>query len=593
MKKLFFFAAALSASVSVNAQFAKFNLIADTLETEYTICTAGTVLATTDAFEASVAFDDSYRTEMLKHEGYGWWEIDGENINAYADTLVLRGRTNPLNANGGKPADTSTPPAAGTVYQVVAKEDGYLYIFHKASSIKQYMVEEDGTPIGYHFGMVTTDVDGYFGEAGAPKVIEYTIAGNNEMGQITDGRKIMIVEDYAKQWGDSTIGEMDYRHDGLSVIGVPCRKGSTYWFHATSSKMAALGVAYYPEDKDIYAVNEDGTKVKIYTEAKPIPVQVLVEVDSACKDMGTVSGSGTYVLGNTITIKATPKAGYRFVEWSDGNKEATRVIRLTSDTTLYATFDEGIYPCGNDLYWNYKDNVLRLFGSGAMDITNYAEERWAQYINEIYTISLPEQLTTICDYAFTNAKHLAAITIPAEVVSIGESAFEDCRLMDSVVFAGNKVQEIGAWAFYNCHNLSQITIPEGVTSIGNGAFYGCAYLKDLVLPSTLEDISDNGFALCAQLRQMTVNAVEPPAVDSKTFENVNRAIPVHVPNGSGKKYRAAAVWQEFNIVDESEPTGNLSTSADEANGLRKFVRDGQVLIIRGNEVYTVLGETIQ
>ena len=593
MKKLFFFAAALSASVSVNAQFAKFNLIAGTYEAERTPRSAGTVLATTDAFEASVAFDDSYWTVELKMDGYGWWEIDGENINAYADTLGLQGSADPKTANGGHPAYASTPPTSGAVYQVVAKADGYLYIFHKASPHKAYMVEENGIPIGYHFGMVTMDVDGYFGEAGVPKVIEYTIYGDNELGQITDGRLIMDAVDYIKQEGDTTIGTRDYTRNGLGVIGVPCYKDSTYWFHADGSKMTSLGVAYYPEDKDIYAVHEDGTKVKIYTGQESTPVQVLVEVDAACKDMGTVSVEGSFYQNRLVTLTATPNEGYHFVKWSDGNKEATRVIRLTSDTTLYATFDEGIYQCGSDLYWDYKDNVLRLFGSGAMDITNYAEERWAQYINEIYAISLPEQLTSICDYAFTNAKHLAAITIPAEVVSIGESAFEDCRLMDSVVFAGNNVQEIGAWAFYNCHNLSQITIPEGVTSIGNGAFYGCAYLKDLVLPSTLEDISDNGFALCAQLRQMTVNAVEPPAVDSKTFENVNRAIPVHVPNGSGKKYRAAAVWQEFNIVDESEPTGNLNISADEANGLRKVVRDGQVLIVRGDEVYTVLGETIQ
>lgn len=591
MKKLFFFAAALLASVSVNAQFAKFDGIA-AAESEAEAKTAGTVLATTNAFEASVAFDDYYKTVNLKHEGYGWWEIDGANLNAAADTLGLQGANNPKDADGNNPANACTTPYAGAVYQVVAKADGYLYIFHKASSNKQYMVEENGIPIGYHFGMVTTDVAGYFGEAGATKVIEYTIEGNNELGQITDGRQIMYAVDYIKQEGDTTIGTRDYTRNGLGVIGVPCRKGSTYWFHATASRMTALGVAFYPMDKDIYAVNEDGTKVKIYTGEDLIPVQVLVDVESACRDMGTVSIKGAFYKNNYVTLTATPNDGYRFVEWSDGNKEATRVIRLTSDTTLYATFEEGIYQCGSDLYWNYKDNVLRLFGSGAMDITNYAEERWAQYINEIYAISLPAQLTSICDYAFTNAKHLAAITIPAEVVSIGESAFEDCRLMDSVVFAGNKVLSIGDWAFYNCHNISQITIPEGVTSIGNGAFYGCAYLKDLVLPSTLEDISDNGFALCAQLRQMTVNAVEPPTVDSKTFENVNRAIPVHVPNGSGKKYRAAAVWQEFNIVDESEPTGMEQVNAAVA-APRKVVRDGQVLIIRGNEVYTVLGETIQ
>ena len=598
MKKLFFFAAVLAASVSANAQFAKFNLIADTYE-EYTARLAGTVLATTDAFEASVAFDDRYRTEMLKYDGYGWWEIDGANINAYADTLALRGYTNPKDANGYNPANDCTSPVIGAVYEIVAKADGYLYILFRASSQKQYMVEENGVPIGYHFGMVTTDVEGYFGEVGTTKPIEYVVYGNNELNQITDGRSIMFVEDYIKQENDTNLGISSYHRDGLAVMGVSCKKGSKYRFFGSGTKMPALGVAYYPEDKDIYAVNSDGNKVKIYTSGLAFTpnhqsVQVLVDVDSACKGMGTVKVTGSYYKGFKVILTATPNTGYRFAGWSDGNKEATRVIKLTSDTTLYATFDEGIHQCGSDLYWNYKDNVLRLFGNGAMDITNYAENTWVQYINEIYAISLPEQLTTICDYAFTNAKHLAAITIPAEVVSIGESAFEDCRSMESVTFAGNNVQEIGAWAFYNCHNLSQITIPEGVEEIGTAAFYGCTFLSKLTLPSTTKKIAQNGFALCSKLQTMYVNALVPPTIEAKTFENVDRATPVFVPQGTLERYQADQYWSEFfNMAEYEAPTGNLNVSDDEANGLRKVVRDGQVLIIRGEKTYDMMGQEVK
>jgi uncharacterized repeat protein (TIGR02543 family) len=47
---------------------------------------------------------------------------------------------------------------------------------------------------------------------------------------------------------------------------------------------------------------------------------------------GTVSGAGTYNVGSTATIKATPNAGYRFVKWSeDGNTSATRTITKTTN----------------------------------------------------------------------------------------------------------------------------------------------------------------------------------------------------------------------------------------------------------------------
>lgn len=45
---------------------------------------------------------------------------------------------------------------------------------------------------------------------------------------------------------------------------------------------------------------------------------------------GTVSGGGTYEVGSTATIKATPNTGYRFVKWSDGNTNAERQITITS-----------------------------------------------------------------------------------------------------------------------------------------------------------------------------------------------------------------------------------------------------------------------
>lgn len=53
---------------------------------------------------------------------------------------------------------------------------------------------------------------------------------------------------------------------------------------------------------------------------------------------GTVSGAGTYEVGSSATIKATPNSGYRFVKWSDGNTSATRTItKTTSDISANVT----------------------------------------------------------------------------------------------------------------------------------------------------------------------------------------------------------------------------------------------------------------
>ena len=211
------------------------------------------------------------------------------------------------------------------------------------------------------------------------------------------------------------------------------------------------------------------------------------------------------------------------------------------------------------------------------------------------TLYLPNGYTEIADKALLGCKHLGGITIPAHVTRIGESAFEDCRSMDSVVFAGNKVETIGDWAFYNCHSLRSLTLPEGVEEIGRAAFFDCTYLNELTLPSTMKKIADNGFAGCEKLGTMYVNALVPPTIEAKTFEDVDRATPVFVPKGTLERYQADEYWSEFfNMAEYEAPTGNLNTAADDdANGLRKVVRDGQVLIIRGDKTYTILGENIQ
>ncbi|MGM9809632.1 MAG: leucine-rich repeat protein [Paludibacteraceae bacterium] len=214
-------------------------------------------------------------------------------------------------------------------------------------------------------------------------------------------------------------------------------------------------------------------------------------------------------------------------------------------------------------------------------------------IKAVETLFLPEKATSIDDYALSNAHYLGGITIPADVEYIGTSAFEGCRKMDSVVFAGNRVETIGDWAFYDCHKLRRINIPEGVITIGKSAFFGCLYLSELTLPSTLSKIAENGFGACRGLHQMVVNALVPPTIEGNTFEDVDRNTPVWVPLGTLERYQSAPFWSEFfHITEYDSPMGNAEISSDQSPALQKVVRDGQVLIIRGNQVFTVLGEQL-
>lgn len=66
--------------------------------------------------------------------------------------------------------------------------------------------------------------------------------------------------------------------------------------------------------------------------------QYTISVTSANTDQGTVSGGGTYSEGSRVNISATPKAGYQFDKWNDGNTSATRTVSVSKNESFVAQF---------------------------------------------------------------------------------------------------------------------------------------------------------------------------------------------------------------------------------------------------------------
>lgn len=102
------------------------------------------------------------------------------------------------------------------------------------------------------------------------------------------------------------------------------------------------------------------------------------------------------------------------------------------------------------------------------------------------TYTIPDDVTTIWDYAFYQCTKLTEVTFPASATIIGYSAFDFCTALATVTFeAGSQLATIDDYAFDSCFSLSSITIPASVTSIGERAFYDCSALVTVtMLPAT-------------------------------------------------------------------------------------------------------------
>ena len=87
---------------------------------------------------------------------------------------------------------------------------------------------------------------------------------------------------------------------------------------------------------------------------------------------------------------------------------------------------------------------------------------------------------TIPDEAFYNCTQLTTVTVAGDLTYLGISAFENCTKLSSFDFIG-ECEYIGDNAFYNCATLAAITLPNGTVSFGDNVFGRCSRLRTLTL----------------------------------------------------------------------------------------------------------------
>ena len=162
------------------------------------------------------------------------------------------------------------------------------------------------------------------------------------------------------------------------------------------------------------------------------------------------------------------------------------------------------------------------------------------------SVTLPENLTKIGSYAFYRCEVLSSITLPEGLTTIGASAFATCESLTSITIPAS-VSSIGTTVFSGCNNLVNIYVSAGNTSYSSadGIIYNadkttlitCAGGKSGVVsvPSTVSKIAERAFYECTQITSITLpsslRTIEKYAFSSSGIETI--AIPEGVTSIGG------------------------------------------------------------
>ena len=362
----------------------------------------------------------------------------------------------------------------------------------------------------------------------------------------------------------------------------------------------------------------------------PDTVVTITLYTSGCENASVIRSDS----GQQVNITPVPENEHRhFVRWTDGNTDNPRLVTVTQDTTFTAEFAQTFSgQCGYDLYWKYAGHTLTISGTGAMYDYNGNDMPWLLFRDTTDAVVLEQGITHTGNNAFNGFVKLGKIDLPSTLTSIGTNAFAGCRkLYDTYAYPTEPpVADNSSFANYNvnlyvpCGNLRDYQMDAVFGSFKYiqclGAENTTAEGEITVTPSDNEAVfvwRKDGSANTYTLEIRKDNVVFCTLVFNASGQLTNIAFapsrnghPRHAAEQTGDGFRftvtglSKSTHYTFDMTVKDTDNATLQTYTGEFNTtgtataldntatdttVQKIIRNGQVLILRGDKTYTPMG----
>ena len=141
-----------------------------------------------------------------------------------------------------------------------------------------------------------------------------------------------------------------------------------------------------------------------------------------------------------------------------------------------------------------------------LPVTRIGDNAFDDHAELTGTLTIPDSVTEIGDYAFRFCYKLTGLKLGNGVETIGVYAFAACGGLTGELMLPPGVKTIKEAAFYECGGLSgKLVLPEGVTTLGDYAFADCLHLtENLTVPDSVTRIGVGAFMGCRNLSGLTI-----------------------------------------------------------------------------------------
>lgn len=175
------------------------------------------------------------------------------------------------------------------------------------------------------------------------------------------------------------------------------------------------------------------------------------------------------------------------------------------------------------------------------------------------TLTIPDGIKSIADYAFQKQTGIKKISFPASLEYIGSYAFDGCTKLAALEFRGtSSLKELGGYVFRgtglvtvtlpdsidtmgvsvfeNCKSLTGANIPLGITSIPATTFKGCTSLVSFTVPTHVTSLGNSSsggsiFYGCSKLETVTLHD-GIGYIAGSTFYNCSKLNNITLPNNT-------------------------------------------------------------